>query len=229
MPATNTFHNRCEALFARKLGYGRRWKTAAARALRIGRATLYRCFDEDSGVPQDVLARLERLDAGEQPIRDDRQMLCMLARGLLDVQRQMDEHGWLKEGYPPTLQRSFDLAAARNVLEDEPRWPTDFGALATWRRSRFTTGAWRIPAHLVPVQVHRQELEGGPQFQCREADDGALGVSSPQQDELARTRREQAYALVAEKMAWHVEQTRQGRKIIAFAILEMAASLKDNA
>ena len=130
MSATNTFHDRCEALFAQKLGYGRRWKTAAAQALGIGRATLYRYFDDDRGVSPDVLARLKRLDAGEQLVRDDRQMLCLFACGLLDVQKQIDEHGWLKEGYPPTLQRSFDLAAARNVLEDEPRWPTDFGALS---------------------------------------------------------------------------------------------------
>ena len=55
------------------------------------------------------------------------------------------------------------------------------------------------------------------------------GLTKPQQDELARARREQAYARVAEKMAWHVKQTRQGRKIIACAILEMPASLKDKA
>lgn len=130
MSATNTFHDRCEALFAQKLGYGRRWKTAAAQALGIGRATLYRYFDDDRGVSPDVLAQLKQLDAGEQLIRDDRQMLRLFARGLLDVQKQIDEHGWLKEGYPTTLQRIFDLAAARNMLEGEPRWPTDFGALS---------------------------------------------------------------------------------------------------
>jgi hypothetical protein len=53
----------------------------------------------------------------------------LFARGLLDAQKQLDDHGWLRDGYPPTLQRSFDVAAARNVLESRARWPTDFPTL----------------------------------------------------------------------------------------------------
>lgn len=55
------------------------------------------------------------------------------------------------------------------------------------------------------------------------------GLTKPQQDELARVRREQAHTRVVDEMAHHVERVRQGRKIIACAILEMAASLKDKA
>jgi len=42
MIKTNQFEERCRGLFETKFGYGRRWKTAVARSLRIGRATLYR-------------------------------------------------------------------------------------------------------------------------------------------------------------------------------------------
>ena len=69
--------------------------------------------------------------------------------------------------------------------------------------------------------------EALPYYHLREGE--RAGLTKPQQDELARARREQAFARVADKMACHVEQTRQGRKIIACAILEMAASLKDKA
>src|SRR5262245_35914240 len=56
------FETRCQDLFGRKLGMGRRWKTAAAQALGIGRATIYRYFEDDSDVPADVLARLGKLE-----------------------------------------------------------------------------------------------------------------------------------------------------------------------
>ena len=187
---TNTFHNRCEALFAQKLGYGRRWKTAAAQALGIGRATLYRYFDDDSGVPQDVLVRLKRLDAGEQPIRDDHQMLRMLARGLLDVQRQIDKHGWLKEGYPSTLQRSFDLAAARNALEGEPRWPTDFGALSRLaQKSLYDWGvdvSWDPDGEFVAATL----IEGG------EITPACIGLAMPGQDPEAELIENVGYKLL---------------------------------
>jgi hypothetical protein len=39
---SETFGARCEALFAGQLGFDRRWKKAAAKALGISRATLYR-------------------------------------------------------------------------------------------------------------------------------------------------------------------------------------------
>ena len=43
----NKFEPRCQELFGKKLGMGRRWKTAAAQALGISRATLYRYFEDD--------------------------------------------------------------------------------------------------------------------------------------------------------------------------------------
>jgi hypothetical protein len=143
MAEANQFETRCQSLFATKLGYGRRWKTAAAQGLRIGRATLYRYFADDSAVAVDVVRRLAQLEAGDtKPVRDDRQMVTLFARGLLDVQKQIDDHGWLKDGYPPTLQRSFDLAAARNALDPQPRWPTDFGVLS--RLAQLSVYEWGI-------------------------------------------------------------------------------------
>ncbi|WP_375462631.1 hypothetical protein [uncultured Methylobacterium sp.] len=130
MSAASKFHQDCEALFGHKLGYGRRWKTAAAQALGIGRATLYRYFEDEDAVAPDIRARLDELAGDAKPVRSDRDMVTLFARGLMEVQQQVDAQGWLKDGYPPVLQRSFDLAAARNIMEPGALWPTDLRALA---------------------------------------------------------------------------------------------------
>src|SRR6266496_3410637 len=118
MPVAHAeFYERCEELFARKLGYGRRWKKAAAQALGIGRVTLYRYFEAKNEVGDDVIQRLNQLEVGGTPICEDRQMVSLLARGLTDLQKEIDEHGWLKMGFSDNLQRAFDLAAARNALD----------------------------------------------------------------------------------------------------------------
>lgn len=124
-----TFQEACETLFAHQLGHGRRWKTAAAHALGIGRATLYRYFENEGQVAGDVWRRLRELSDVE-PVRSDREMVTLFARGLLDLQAQVDRYGWVRDGYPPTLQRSFDLAAARNAADRGTRWPTDLEALS---------------------------------------------------------------------------------------------------
>lgn len=128
---SNTFMARCQSLFGERLGYGRRWKTAAAQALGIGRATLYRYFGDEGTVAPDVSSKLELLERPrQQPTRSDQQMVTLFARALLDGQRQIDEYGWLKNGYPRTLRRAFDLAAARNISDSRSKWPTDFAALS---------------------------------------------------------------------------------------------------
>ena len=130
MSKNHVFYNRCEALFARKFGYGRRWKSAAAQALGIGRATLYRYLADDSGVADDVLRRLDELEGSETPVRNDREMVFLIASALVHVQRHIDETGWLPAPYPPSLTRVLDLGAARNLIEGAERWPTDLGSLA---------------------------------------------------------------------------------------------------
>ena len=49
----------CRRLFAPE--HGRRWKTAAADALAIGRTTLYRYLNGEQPVPASVRARLAAL------------------------------------------------------------------------------------------------------------------------------------------------------------------------
>ena len=129
---TTKFETRCQELFGKKLGMGRRWKTAAAQALGISRATLYRYFEDDSDIPQDVWTQLGRLEAGgdQTPASLARSRRTWFARGLLDVQTQIDEHGWLKDGYPAALQRGFDLAAASNFASGQAQWPTNLSELA---------------------------------------------------------------------------------------------------
>ncbi|PWC76377.1 HU-CCDC81 and SPOR domain-containing protein [Azospirillum sp. TSH64] len=129
MESAPSFHDRCQHLFSDRLGHGRRWKTAAAQALGIGRATLYRYFEEGAEVAAVVLARLADLERGDKPVRDDRSMVVLLASALVDVQKQIDERGWLKDGYPPGLRRVLDLAAARNI-QDGDLWPTSLADMA---------------------------------------------------------------------------------------------------
>lgn len=124
-----SFEQRCQVLFAEQLGYGRRWKTACARALGIGRATLYRYFEERATVAADVVRRLGELERGGAPVRDDRQMVTLYATALLDVQRRIDEEGWLS-AYPESVRRVLSLGAARNITDGSAvAWPTDLDAL----------------------------------------------------------------------------------------------------
>ncbi|WP_422369430.1 hypothetical protein [Pelagibius sp.] len=130
MPQKSKFYAQCEQLFQADLGYGRRWKSSAARALGIGRATLYRYFENDSAVPTDVHARLRALSQRPPPSHDDHQMVSLFARGLADLQDEIDANGWIKSGYPSTLQRVFDIAGARRATNSDNRWPTDLATLA---------------------------------------------------------------------------------------------------
>ena len=131
MPLTSQFYRQCQKLFERDLGYGRRWKSAAAQALEISRATLYRYFDNDDGVPDDVRSRLRELAQPQVPIYDDQEMVRLYARGLVELQERIDAEGWLKpdDGYPSTLQRVFDIAAAQQAVGADSRWPTGLTSL----------------------------------------------------------------------------------------------------
>lgn len=130
LASSKDFEQACQAYFADALGLGRRWKSAAAQALGIGRASLYRYFADPQTVPDDIWGRLRALRDGLEPVRDERQLVTLFARGLLDLQRQVDQHGWAREGYPRPLQRAFDLASARNAHEGQAHWPTDLSSLA---------------------------------------------------------------------------------------------------
>lgn len=125
MSETNAFHDRCQTLFSERLGFGRRWKSAAATALGIGRATLYRYFNDDGALPVDVVDKLSRLEAPGRPARNDRDMIVLAATAVLEVQRSLDARGWLSAPYGPNLRRFLDLAAAHNVSHGRALWPTD--------------------------------------------------------------------------------------------------------
>ncbi len=124
-----SFAERAEALFAQKLGYGRRWKSAAAQELGIGRATLYRYLDTPSGVPADVLNRIEQLEGPRAPIHGAREMVTLIAGAVVEIQACIDADGWLRAPYPPLVRRIFDLGAARNLAEGGDIWPTDLHGL----------------------------------------------------------------------------------------------------
>jgi hypothetical protein len=130
MTKQNAFHDRCKALFSGRLGYGRRWKSIAAQTLGIGRATLYRYFSDDSNIAADVLGRIAQLEEPARPVRKDSEMIQLYATALIDIQREIDERGWLSSPYPSTVRRALDLGAARNVIESSARWPTDLITLA---------------------------------------------------------------------------------------------------
>src|SRR5258708_12081262 len=59
MEQSSDFSENCRRLFAPE--HGRRWKTAAADALAIGRTTLYRYLNGEQPVPAPVRARLAAL------------------------------------------------------------------------------------------------------------------------------------------------------------------------
>jgi hypothetical protein len=124
------FETRCQKLFSVRLGYGRKWKTACAQALGIGRATLYRYFEAETVIPDDVTRQLLELEKPQKPVRNDREMVILYASGLVELQKRIDERGCLTAPYPRSLQRAFDLGAANNILSGTSNWPTDLITLS---------------------------------------------------------------------------------------------------
>jgi hypothetical protein len=135
-----TFAERARILFSETLGYGRRWKTAAAEQLGIGRATLYRYLQDESSIAADVLEKLTSLEAPKSPVRADREMIVLIANALVQIQARIDTEGWLSAPYPPIVRRVFDLGAARNLTEGSDVWPTDL--LGLMRRAQQPLVRW---------------------------------------------------------------------------------------
>jgi hypothetical protein len=134
----NSFERLCESVFRPR--FGRRWKTACATALEVSRATLYRYFDDNSGVPDDVLEALSMLQRPIRPAATDRQMVQLAASALVAIQRDIDTNQCLKTPYPQVVRRAFDVAAARNLIEGGEHWPSDLASLA--RRAGQSLGSW---------------------------------------------------------------------------------------
>lgn len=125
MVDTPPFPQRVQTLFSEKLGYGRRWKTAAAEQLGIGRATLYRYLDDPAGVAPDVLTKLTQLEGPKAPVHGVREMVTLIASAIIQIQSSIDAEGWLRAPYPSSVRRVFDLGAARNLADGDDVWPTD--------------------------------------------------------------------------------------------------------
>jgi len=126
---TPSFPQRAQALFSKKLGHGRRWKTAAAEQLGIGRATLYRYLDDPAGVAPDVLAKLSKLEGPQAQVHGIREMVMLIASAIVKIQTRIDAEGWLRAPYPLSIRRVFDLGAARNLTDGGDVWPTDLHGL----------------------------------------------------------------------------------------------------
>ena len=126
------FYQRCEAVFSGKHGYGRRWKTAASNELGIGRATLYKYFEHGAKAPPEIIRKLEILSDSKSATKQPEHMVRLFARGLVDLQTDLDEHDRIGVRYPATLQRAFDIASAQNILAGAGGipWPTDLPTLA---------------------------------------------------------------------------------------------------
>lgn len=69
--------------------------TRCAQGLGIGRATLYRYFEDETAVSDEIWLRLERLEQPNSPSFDDRTLVAMFASALVKVQAQIDEKGFL--------------------------------------------------------------------------------------------------------------------------------------
>jgi hypothetical protein len=117
-------------------------------------------------------------------------MVTLFSRGLLDVQKQIDDHGWLKDGYPPTLQRSFDLAAARNALDPKLRWPTDFGALS--RLAQHSVYEWGIDVSWDP----EGEYAAMPLLDGGEITPACIELAMPGKDPEAELTENAGYKLL---------------------------------
>ncbi len=129
MTERRKFEERCRTLFADILGNGRRWKTACAHGLGIGRATLYRYFGDEGGVPDDIWTRLEEMEAPSRSISSDQTLVSLYATALAKVQSLIDENGYLSAPYPAELRRALDIGAARNFATQSNEWPTDLSQL----------------------------------------------------------------------------------------------------
>ena len=109
----------CRRLFAPE--HGRRWKTAAAASLAIGRTTLYRYLSGDQPVPAAVRARLVQL--AKQPANP------YAGRIFLGEERMTPEQHIADNSRPFTgalpwkrTSRACDHGAPRMISPTGPAW-----------------------------------------------------------------------------------------------------------
>lgn len=113
---------------------GRRWKSAAAAALSISRPTLYRYLDlpEEalpSAVPKEVVDRIAELSRQTSTLPPLRDLAISYARGLNQLQENIDRNGYISAPYPSELLRALSIASAYNLKRPALRYPDNLAAL----------------------------------------------------------------------------------------------------
>jgi len=130
----NNFTSRLEQLFAQGANSGKQWKKAAARALGISHSELSQYIKDNeknngANIPRRVLDTLESLEHERAVLPSTQTLMTAYAKGLVEVQKQIDRDGWLSAPYPGKLTRALDIAAAYNAEKGEQIFPADLSSL----------------------------------------------------------------------------------------------------
>jgi hypothetical protein len=120
------------AALHKMFGRERGWKNSALKHLGVSRPTLDRYIRlEESGdlqkIPIEILellgiAKLSQVHATPY------ELVNLFARGLVELQQQLDRFGHIQAPYPESLQRAFHIASAFNI-ERESDYPTNLASL----------------------------------------------------------------------------------------------------
>jgi hypothetical protein len=127
----NSLGHELEAIFGQA---GRRWKSAAAEALRISRPTLYRylAIDDDAlavVLPHEIRARVTELAKGILRLPSARELAVSYAKGLIQLQDLIDRDGYITAPYSAELLRALSIAAALNLQKPAARYPDNIADL----------------------------------------------------------------------------------------------------
>jgi len=135
----NAFARELEETFAES---GKRWKSAAADALRISRPTLYKYLSVDDDalpavVPVDIVNRAQELAQQKRTLPAARDLAVSYARGLVALQERIDGRGFIAAPYPADLLRAFSVASALNSRSKNSIYPDNLASLLECARKPF--------------------------------------------------------------------------------------------
>jgi hypothetical protein len=113
----------------KKFGRNRGWKAIAMKELGISRPTLERYIKldengESQSIPDTLWDSLGAPSSSKSQVASTAyEMVNLFAKGLCELQAQLDQYGHIQSPYPEELQRAFNIASALN-LEGENQFPT---------------------------------------------------------------------------------------------------------